>query len=208
MLVGYGRTSTVEQAAGLIAQRRDLGETGCEKIFLEQVSSVGPRSELNAALEFVREGDVFVCTRLDRLARSTVHLLEIVERLDAKGVGLRILDFGGSAIDTKSPSGKLLLTMFAAMGQFEREVMMLRQREGIALAKTAGKYRGRKPTAQAKRSEVLRLKAEGAGATDIAKQLGIGRASVYRILKDHRSASYGRPQNGEGEGTDVSEGTL
>ncbi|GAA2854556.1 DNA invertase Pin-like site-specific DNA recombinase [Aminobacter niigataensis] len=183
MLVGYARTSTAEQAAGLEAQKRDLGgATGCTKLFVEQVSSVGEREQLKAALDFVREGDVLVCTRLDRLARSTSHLLAIVEELDRKGVGLRILDFGGGEVDTRSPSGRMLLTVFAAMAQFEREVMLQRQREGIALAKAAGKYKGRKATARAKQQSVLDLKAAGVGPSEIARQLGIGRASVYRLL--------------------------
>jgi DNA invertase Pin-like site-specific DNA recombinase len=182
MLVGYARTSTVEQLAGLDAQRRDLGATGCTKLFIEQVSSVGKRDQLAAALEFVREGDTVVVTKLDRLARSTAHLLAMVEELDLKGVALRILDFGGSSVDTKSPSGRLMLTMFAAMGQFEREMMLERQREGIAAAKAKGKYKGRAPTAKRQSSEVMKLKAAGKGATEIARDLGIGRASVYRIL--------------------------
>lgn len=182
MLVGYCRTSTVEQQAGLDAQRRDLGATGCTKLFVEQVSSVGKRDQLAAALEFVREGDTLVVTKLDRLARSTAHLLSIVENLDLKGVALRILDFGGSSVDTKSPSGRLMLTMFAAMGQFEREMMLERQREGIAAAKAAGKYRGRAPTAKRRSADALAMKAEGKGASEIARVLGIGRASVYRII--------------------------
>ncbi|UIY31190.1 recombinase family protein [Neorhizobium galegae] len=185
MLVGYARTSTAEQAAGLHAQVRDLKEVvGCEKIFSEQVSSVGQRSQLVAALEFVREGDTLVVTRLDRLARSTSHLLSLVERLDGKGVALRILDFGGGEVDTKSPSGRMLLTVFAAMAQFEREVMLQRQREGILAAKAAGKYKGRSPTARQKGIDVIASKAAGMGASAIARQLGISRASVYRILAD------------------------
>lgn len=182
MLVGYCRTSTVEQLAGLDAQRRDLGATGCTKLFIEQVSSVGKRDQLAAALGFVREGDTLVVTKLDRLARSTAHLLALVEELDLKAVALRILDFGGSSVDTKSPSGRLMLTMFAAMGQFEREMMLERQREGIAAAKALGKYKGRAPTARAHAQRVLALKAQGTGASEIAQLVGIGRASVYRIL--------------------------
>lgn len=183
MLVGYARTSTAEQLAGLEAQKRDLGATGCTKIFVEQVSSVGERQQLRAALDFVREGDTLVVTRLDRLARSTSHLLSLVEALDLKGVALRILDFGGGEVDTRSPSGRMLLTVFAAMAQFEREVMLQRQREGIAVAKRAGKYKGRAPTARRQEGQVRALKAAGLGATEIALQLDIGRASVYRILK-------------------------
>jgi len=130
----------------------------------------------------VREGDTLVVTRLDRLARSTSHLLSIVEELDRKGVALRILDFGGGEVDTKSPSGRMLLTVFGAMAEFERGVMLLRQREGIAAAKAAGKYKGRAPTARAKSRSVLEMRAAGLGASEIARTLGMGRASVYRIL--------------------------
>ena len=182
MDVGYARTSTFDQIAGLDAQIRDLEKRGVEKIFSEQVSSLAQRRELDAALDYVREGDSFIVTKLDRLARSTKHLLSIIELLEEKKVGLQILDFGGSTIDTKSPTGKLMLTMFAAMAQFEREMMLERQREGIAKAKSEGKYKGRKPTAQAKVQEISKLKAEGVGATEIAKRLSIGRASVYRVL--------------------------
>lgn len=183
LLVGYARTSTAEQAAGLEAQKRDLGATGCTKTFVEQVSSVGERQQLRAALDFVREGDTLVVTRLDRLARSTSHLLSLVEDLDRKGVALRILDFGGGEVDTRSPSGRMLLTVFAAMAQFEREVMLQRQREGIVAAKAAGKYKGRAPTAQRKRDDVHVLRGQGVGASEIARKLGISRASVYRILE-------------------------
>jgi DNA invertase Pin-like site-specific DNA recombinase len=183
MLVGYARTSTAEQAAGLQAQIRDLGSVvGCEKLFSEQVSSVGQRTQLAAALDFVREGDTLVVTKLDRLARSTADLLSLVEKLDRKGVALRILDFGGGEVDTKSPAGRMLLTVFGAMAQFEREVMLQRQREGILAAKAAGKYKGRKPTARMKQDDVNRLKEAGMGASAIARQLGIARASVYRVL--------------------------
>lgn len=182
MIVGYCRSSTSEQIAGLEAQERQLLATGCTKILKEAVSSVAVRAQLDAALEFVREGDVFVVTRLDRLARSTTDLLSIVGKLEAKGVGLRILDFGGATMDTKSPSGRMLLTMFAAVAEFERAVMLSRQKDGIAKAKAAGKYRGRAPTARAKAQQVRVMKDAGAGASEIAAALGIGRASVYRLL--------------------------
>lgn len=182
MLVGYGRSSTAEQRAGLEAQERQLLATGCTKIFVETVSSVAARAQLDTALDFVRESDALVVTRLDRLARSTTDLLSIVGKLEAKGVGLRILDFGGSEMDTKSPSGRMLLTMFAAVAEFERGIMLQRQKEGIAKAKAAGKYRGRAPTARAKAQQVRDMKAAGAGASEIAIVLGIGRASVYRML--------------------------
>jgi DNA invertase Pin-like site-specific DNA recombinase len=181
MLVGYARTSTLDQKAGLEAQQRDLTASGCERIFTEQVSSVDAvrREQLLEALSFVRNGDTLIVTKLDRLARSVAHLMEILGQLEAKGIALRILSMG---IDTNTPTGKLMLTILGGVAQFEREVMLERQREGIAKAKAEGKYKGRAPTARAKADEVLRLHKAGVGATEISKQLGIGRASVYRLL--------------------------
>lgn len=181
MLIGYARTSTAEQEAGLEAQHRDLSAAGVEKLFSEQVSSVDTtkRAQLDAALDYLRDGDCLVVTRLDRLARSVAHLLTLVERIEAKGAALRILNMG---VDTSTPTGKLMLTMLAGVAEFERAIMLERQREGIAKAKAEGKYKGRKPTARAKLDEAKALRSEGVSATDIAKRLGIGRASVYRLL--------------------------
>lgn len=182
MLIGYARTSTAEQIAGLEAQERDLRETGCNRIMSEQVSSVAQRDQLDAALDFVREGDSLVVTRLDRLARSTTDLLEIVAKLDRKGVALRILDFGGQSVDTQSPSGKLILTMFAAFAQFERELLLVRQREGIAKARAEGRYKGRVPTARRQACQVMQMRASGLKPGEIAQQCRMSRSSVYRIL--------------------------
>lgn len=184
MLIGYARTSTVEQVAGLEGQVRELSAVGCIKLFSEQVSSVAVRAQLETALDFVREGDTLVISRIDRLARSTADLLAIIERLDAKGVALRILDFGGASVDTQSPSGKLMLTMFGALAQFERELMVSRQREGIAKAKAEGRYKGRAPTARAKLAQIREMREAGARPLEIARALGIGRASVYRLLSE------------------------
>jgi DNA invertase Pin-like site-specific DNA recombinase len=182
MIVGYARTSTVEQEAGLEAQQRDLQASGCGKVFAERVSSVAKRTQLEAALDFTREGDTLVVTKLDRLARSVVDLLSIVAGLEAKGVTLRVLSMGGQALDTGTATGKLMLTMLGAVAEFERGLMLERQREGIAKAKADGKYQGRAPTAQRQAEDVRRMKAEGVRPVDIARRLGIGRASVYRIL--------------------------
>lgn len=143
---------------------------------------MAPRAQLEAALGFVREGDTLVVTKLDRLARSVTKAWEIVERLEEKGTGLRILSLAGDTIDTRSATGKLILTIFAGFAQFEREMMLERQREGIAKAKAEGLYRGRKPTARAKAEEARRLHAAGKTVTEVARALGIGRASVYRVL--------------------------
>ncbi|HWD12237.1 MAG TPA: recombinase family protein [Pseudochrobactrum sp.] len=181
-LVGYARTSTVEQEAGLEAQQRDLNKAGCTKIYSEQLSSVATnRPQLEAVLDYVREGDTLIVTKPDRLARSTADLLQITERLRTKGVTLRILSMD---LDTSTPTGKLLLTMLGGIAEFERALMLERQREGIAKAKGDGKYKGRAPTARRKADEVMRMKAEGRTADAIAAELNIGRASVFRILKE------------------------
>ncbi len=183
MLVGYARTSTLDQTAGLDAQLRDLTNTGCDKVFEEQVSSVDlvNREALTEALDYLREGDTLVVTKLDRLARSVAHLMEVLGAIEAKKANLRILSMN---IDTGTATGKLMLSIMGSVAEFERSIMLERQREGIAKAKAAGKYKGRKPTAKAKSEEVLRLHREGVGGSAIARKVGIGRSSVYRILHE------------------------
>jgi DNA invertase Pin-like site-specific DNA recombinase len=169
----------LEQQAGLDAQTRDLKAAGCEKVFSEQVSAVGKRPQLEAAIDFIREGDTLVVTKLDRLARSTQHLLEVADRVKTKNADLCILNLGA---DTSTATGRLMFTVIGAVACFERELMLERQREGVARAKAEGKYKGRKPTARARAAEIATLKADGVRPTDIARRLGIGRASVYRVL--------------------------
>lgn len=185
MLVGYCRTSTVDQVAGLEAQIAELGAAGVEKLFREQTSAVGQRSELETAVAFCREGDVFIVTKLDRLARSVTHLGEIVERLEAKRVALRILNL---SLDTASPTGKLMLNLLGSIAQFEREILLERQRDGIERARRLGKYRGRQPTARNKTQQIVQLPALGTRPSDIARQLAISRSSVYRCAKEARSS--------------------
>ena len=180
MLIGYARTSTVEQEAGFEAQKRDLEAAGCKKVFSEQVSSVVVREQLNVALEYLRDEDVLVVTKLDRLARSMRDLLDIVAQIEAKGASLRILAMN---LDTTTATGKLMLNVLGSVAEFERSMMLERQREGIAKAKTEGKYRGRAPTARAKSDEVRRLLATGMGASEVATQLSMSRSSVWRIAK-------------------------
>jgi DNA invertase Pin-like site-specific DNA recombinase len=179
MLIGYSRTSTVDQKYGLAAQIETLEKEGVEKIFSEQVSSVSKRPQLESALEFCREGDVLVVTKLDRLARSIHDLWQIVDRLTKKKVELKILDLN---LDTATPTGRLMLSMMGALAQFEREMLLERQREGIERAKAEGKFKGRKPTAREKQPEIQRMHAEGMKPDAIASQLGISRMSVYRYL--------------------------
>ena len=131
MQVGYARASTIDQEAGFEAQLKALTAAGCEKVFSEQVSSVAQRPQLEAALDYLREGDALVVTKLDRLARSVAHLVAIGERLDSKGVMLKVLD---QAIDTSTPTGRLMFNMLGSIAQFERELMLERQRtiEGVS----------------------------------------------------------------------------
>lgn len=186
LIVGYARTSTYDQQAGLDAQIRDLEAAGCQKMFSEQISATAKRQQLQTMIEFVRENDVVVVTKPDRLARSTTDLLSIISALEAKGVGLRVLSMGGTELDTRAPTGRLLLTMLAAIAEFERALMLERQREGIAKAKADGKYRGRAPTARRQAEMVRGLKAEGLRPLDIAARLGISRSSVYAVLADEK----------------------
>src|ERR1700719_1702645 len=183
MVVGYARTSPLAQVGGLEAQQRELRTAGCDKIFSEQVSSVAQREQLEQALNYVREGDTFTVTKLDRLARSVGDLLEIVARLEAKKVSLRVLAMSGAEpLDTGTAIGRLMLAVIGAVGQAEREAMLERQREGIAKAQREGRYKGRAPTVRRLATEIARLKADGVTPTEIAARLGIGRASVYRVL--------------------------
>lgn len=181
MLIGYARTSTTEQGAGLEAQRRELTAYGCDEIFEELVSSVTRREELERCLKFVRKGDSLVVTKLDRLARSIPDLVKIIGTLEEKGATLNILAMN---LDTSTPTGRLLINLVGSIAQFEREIMLERQREGIAKAKGEGKYKGRAATARAKASDVEKLHKAGKGPSEIGAQLGISRASVYRILAE------------------------
>lgn len=188
-LIGYARTSTVEQQAGLAAQLRDLLAAGCceRDIYREQVSSVAARPELDLVLgRILRPGDVLIVTKLDRLARSVADLVAITSRLKTVGAALKVLD---SPIDMTSPYGELILTVLGAIAQFEREIMLARQKEGIVAAKAAGKYKGRKPTVRAQAVEIARLKSEGLNNAQIARRLGVHRANVGRVLKAQAAAA-------------------
>ena len=134
-------------------------------------------------MDYVRAGDVVVCCKLDRIARSTKDLLEIVDQLQKKEVGFRVLN---ANIDTTTATGKLILSVLASIAEFERSLMLERQLEGIRLAKDAGRYKGRKPTARAKAEQVITLALQGVSKAKIAETLKIGVTSVYRILDNHK----------------------
>lgn len=175
---GYARVSTSDQ--DLTIQRAALTAAGCEMIREETASGTTTRgrTELRTLLDFIRKGDTLVVTRIDRLARSIGDLQVIITELRAKGAALRCTE---QPVDTSTAAGKAFLDMLGVFAEFETNLRRERQLEGIAAAKVAGVYTGRKPSIDA--AQVRRLHAQGTGAAAIAKQLGIGRASVYRLLE-------------------------
>jgi DNA invertase Pin-like site-specific DNA recombinase len=177
--IGYARVSTTDQDLGL--QVAALKAAGCTVIRTEKRSgtTMEGRTELATVLDFLRAGDVLTVTRIDRLARSMGDLQDIVRAIKAKGAALKATE---QPIDTSTAAGKAFLDMLGVFSEFETNLRRERQLEGIAQAKAAGIYKGRKPSIETQ--EVLRLKATGMGATAIAKALGISRASVYRIMGD------------------------
>ena len=177
MKYGYARVSTTDQ--DLTIQVEALNAAGCETIRQEKVSgtSTQGRDELNTLLEFLRKGDELVVTRIDRLARSIRDLQNIVFDLDKKGV---VLSATEQPIDTRTSAGKCFLDMLGVFGEFETNLRKERQMEGIEKAKEKGVYKGRKPSVDVEK--VKELRDSGLGASAIAKEMGIGRASVYRAL--------------------------
>lgn len=176
-IYGYCRVSSRDQDCSI--QEAALRDAGCVVIRSEKLTgtTVKGRVELETLLEFIQPGDVLMVTRIDRLARSVGDLEMIVERLKAKGAALRATE---QPIDTSTPAGVAFLQMLGVFAQFETAIRKERQLEGIAKAKSKGVYRGRPQSIDEDR--VRTMKAEGIGATEIAGRLGIGRASVYRIL--------------------------
>jgi len=182
-LVGYARVSTTDQDSSI--QIDALNAAGCTTLFTEKKSgsSLTARTALDECMTYLRKGDTLVVTRIDRLTRSILDLQTLFKQLQTKKVHLKALE---QPIDTGTASGKAFLDMLGVFAEFETNLRRERQLEGIARAKNAGKYKGRKPTAQAKAAEALQLIHQGLTRTAIAKKLNIGVASVYRIFKAHR----------------------
>lgn len=180
-LYGYARVSTSDQDYTL--QEQALRAAGCEVIRAEKMAgtSMVGRTELQVLLDFLRRGDTLVVTRIDRLARSIKDLQDIVYTLKEQGVTLKATE---QPIDTRSAAGKAFLDMLGVFAEFETNLRRERQLEGIAAAKVRGVYRGRKPSIDP--IEIQRLRhEEKLGATEIARRLGVGRASVYRALANN-----------------------
>lgn len=181
--VGYARVSTIDQ--NLDIQLAALKNAGCKKIFSEKKSGTSKkdRTALDECMEYIREGDTLVVTRIDRLTRSILDLQTLLHYLKEKEIHLKALE---QPVDTSNASGKFFLDMLGVFAEFETNLRRERQLEGIERAKHEGKYKGRKPTARSKADEVMELVNQGFTRTAIAKKMNIGIASVYRILKTRR----------------------
>ena len=183
-LYGYARVSTTDQ--DLSVQREALRAAGCSIIREEKKSgtTAAGRTELRTLLDFIRKGDSLVVTRIDRLARSIADLQTVMGELKAKGATLRCTE---QPVDTSTAAGKAFLDMLGVFAEFETNLRRERQLEGIAAAKGRGVYTGRKPSIDV--GAIQALDQQGLGATEIAKRLGIGRASVYRCLETAKGAA-------------------
>lgn len=182
MKLGYVRVSTVEQNEA--RQMATMSKYGVEKIFSEKVSAKDTnRPRLQELLEFAREGDTIYIHDFSRLARSTQDLLYIVDNLNTRGIHLVS---SKEQIDTNTPTGKLLLTVIAAIAQFERENLKERQREGIAIAKKNGVYKGRKPIlVEDFDTHYNRWLTRQVTKTQLAKELGISRQTLYKLFREY-----------------------
>ena len=181
MIYGYARVSTSEQ--DLSVQEEALKAAGCEVIRSEKVSGTSRdgRSELQNLMDFARQGDAIVVTRIDRLARSVRDLQNIVFEMNERGVSLRATE---QSVDTSTSAGKCFLDMLSVFAEFETNLRKERQMEGIKKAKEKGVYKGRKRSIDIE--TVRQMRDEGMGATAIARQLGIDRTSVYRVLRESK----------------------
>ena len=179
MKIGYARTSTVDQAAGFADQQHELKAAGAERIYREQISAVAKsRPQFAAMMAALRNGDVVIVTKLDRLARSMADLMGIIDGIKTAGASLRVLAMG---LDTSTATSKLILNVLGSVAEFERELMLERQRAGIAKAKVEGKYKERKRAFSDDR--LLSLRGKGLGVTDITAQLGVSRETIYVRLR-------------------------
>jgi DNA invertase Pin-like site-specific DNA recombinase len=178
MMIGYARVSSTGQ--DLTVQEEALHAAGCEQVYSEKKSGrqTVDRAALNDAIKAARSGDIIVVSRLDRFARSTQDLHNLLAILEAKDVGFRCL--AQSGVDTTTPTGKLILSVLGAVAAFEADLRAERQAEGIARAKQEGRYKGR--SASIDYSKVKKLHGQGISPSEIAGLLGIGRTSVYRAL--------------------------
>lgn len=186
LLLGYARVSTDDQ--DLTNQRAELQAAGCTKLFSEKITGTQRnRPELARLLDHLRPGDVVTVTRLDRLARSTRDLLDIAEQLQTKGAGLRSL--AEPWADTTTPAGRMVLTVFAGIAEFERSLIIDRTRQGREAAKARGVKFGPRPTlteTQIRHAREL-IDQEGYSVREVAAILGVHRSTLYRAIERSES---------------------
>jgi DNA invertase Pin-like site-specific DNA recombinase len=184
-LIGYARVSTLEQDPAL--QRDALIAAGCIKMFEDCASGArADRPGLSRALAFLREGDVLVVWKLDRLGRSLAHLIDTVAALAARGIGLRSLT---EAIDTTTPGGRLVFHLFGALGQFERDLIRERTRAGLAAAEARGRKGGRRPVVTDDKLRRARLLiAQGLTVREAAARVRVGKTALYEALAARQAA--------------------
>jgi DNA invertase Pin-like site-specific DNA recombinase len=181
-IIGYARVSTTDQNPQL--QLDALQEAGATRIYTDHGVSgaTASRPHLDACLDHLREGDVLTVWKLDRLGRNTQHVLAVVDQLTSRGIGFRSLTEG---LHTQGPMGTAMLTIMAAFAQLERDTMIERTRAGLAAAAANGRKGGRpRKVDDADAAKARKLRQKGITATDIAKMLGVSRATVYRYLSD------------------------
>ena len=178
--IGYARVSTTYQNTSV--QEEQLRDAGCDKVFTEQQSgtSTAHREQLTAALEYAREGDTLVVTRLDRLARSQADLHQLLNDLSKRGIGFECTE--QPEVNTTGPMGKLLLGVLGAVAEFETGLRRERQMEGIAKAKAAGKYKGGQPIKAEKVAKLKELIDDGASISAAAREVGMSRVTAYKYL--------------------------
>lgn len=185
MRIGYARVSTHHQQDSLESQQQTLKNHGCEKIYTDQLSGAKTnRPGLAAALEYARESDTIVVTRLDRLGRSTVDILRTVQDLDGRGITIEALD---TKLDTRTPSGRLVLSVLASMAEFERNLIVERTREGLAHARAQGRVGGRRPKLdETQQQAALAALASGMSEAQVAQTFGVSRSTITRLKRANK----------------------
>ncbi len=184
MRIGYARVSTQDQHESLAAQKKLLQDYGCARIYTDIASGAqAARPSLSEAIDYVREGDSVVVTRLDRLGRTTLDTLRTIQELDERGIRVEALDV---SLDTATPAGKLVLNVIASLAQWERDLLIERTQEGLAHARSQGRVGGRPRIPEEKRQAVLAALESGLSQKQVVAAFGISRSSVARIKASHK----------------------
>lgn len=181
--IGYARISTKSQRDSLHNQQEQLKSVGCEKIYAEVASGIkSKRPQLDKALDYAREGDTLIVTRLDRLGRSTLDTLKTLQAIDEKGVRVQALDLD---LDTQTPAGRLVISVIASLAQWERDLLVERTKEGLAHARSQGRYGGRPTALTAEQKKAVRSALKGGmSANSVAKSFGVSRSTIERVKHD------------------------